>query len=296
MQRLAGLVLTTFVVLLAVATVSVAFGEFSVVVDLTIALIGFGFLTGSVLSLIEIGQRIHQISRFLLADIHGGHDIATLTSGEHWLRIEADATALDEPVSGILEDSPAVAATSEGHVRERFAGLPWPSTRSGASFEQTEAVPAELNQSTTDVTLAATGTSRTIGHDIRVVGGDRRELTADDDVLSHTRTALSEVDIDIGDDVFRGGIFEHYVRIAEATIPDGETVQLFGPVIVEKTGSETTVTPAGRFANRPLITTAGWGAILQRLGRRLGILSLVAPLTGAMGVFLLTLVGLTLFG
>ncbi|TKX52223.1 hypothetical protein EXE42_16765, partial [Halorubrum sp. SP3] len=80
MQRLAGLALTTFAVLLAVSTVGVAFGEFSLVVDLTVALVGLGFLTGSVLSLIELGQRIHQISRFLLADVRGGDDVATLPS------------------------------------------------------------------------------------------------------------------------------------------------------------------------------------------------------------------------
>ncbi|QKG94036.1 hypothetical protein HPS36_14595 [Halorubrum salinarum] len=293
MQRLAGLVLTTFAVLLAVSTVGVAFGEFSLVVDLTVALVGLGFLTGSVLSLIELGQRIHQISRFLLADVRGGDDVATLPSGDHWLRIEANATALDEPVRGVLGDAPAVAVTSGGHIRERFAGVPWPSTRSGAGFEQTEAVPTRLDQSTTNVTLAATGTSRTVGDEIRVVGGDRRELTADDDVSSHTTNALSDVEIDVGDAVFRGRIFEHYLRITEATIPDGETVQLFGPVTVVTAGGETTVTPAGRFANRPLITTEGWGAILRRIGRRIGILSLVAPLTGVTGLFLLTLVGVT---
>lgn len=287
MQRLAGLAFTAAVALLAVATVGAVLGEFALAVDLTVALLGVAFLAGSALSFVEAGQRIHQLLRFALAGVRDGHDVAALAPGTHWLRVEADIVARDETVRGVLDDDPAVAVTVEGDVRERFSGLPWPSTRVGTRFRRTDAVPAALGRSTA-VTLAATGDSRAVGHDVRVVGGDPRELTAGDDVSGRARDALSDLDVDVGTAVSRGSVFEHYVRITEATVPDGETVRLFGPFSVESGGRGTTLEPAGRFASRPLLTTAGWRAILWRVSRRLCVLSLVAPLTGVAGLFLLS--------
>lgn len=294
MQRVAGLVFTAFVVVLAVATVGVALNAFSVAVDLVIALLGVVFLIGSALSLLELGQRVHQLTRFVFADVRDGSDTTTLTPGAYWLRIEATMTAQDDPVYGVLDDDPAVAVTVEGSVRERFANLPWLSKQVGTHFEETDATPATLGQSIGDSVFAATGTPRTIGHDVRVVGGDRRNLTSDDDISPHTRDSLAGFDIDVSHDLFSGRVFEHYVRITEATVRNGETVQLFGPVTVEASESGRTLTPGGRFTSRPLLTTEGWGCILKRIGRRLAILALLAPLTGVCGLLLLSMAGISL--
>lgn len=292
MRRVAGLAFTAVVVLVAVAAVGAVVGEFRLAIDLTLGLFGLAFLAGSVLSLVEGGQRVHQLVRFVLADVRDGRDVAALAPGSHWLRVEAKIVAQDETVGGVLDDEPAVAVTVEGEVRERFAGLPWPSTKVGTRFEQTDAVPAVLDRATSPVTLAATGASRTVGHDVRVVGGDRSELTNADDVSSHTRRALAAHGVDAA--VSRGRVFEHYVRLTEATVPHGGTVRLFGPVTVGTDGGRTTLMPGGRFASRPLLTTSGWGAILWWMCRRLCVLSLVAALTGTGGILLLSLAGAAL--
>ncbi|WP_435066957.1 hypothetical protein [Haloplanus sp. C73] len=296
MQRLVGPALTALAVLLAIATVGVVFGEFRFASDLALALLGLAFLTGSGLSLVELGQRIHQLVRFGLTDIHDESDIHTSGPGRRWLRIETTVAAEDDPVRGVLDDSPAVAVTVECSVRERLAQFPWLSTQVGTHSERTSAVPVGLGHSSTDTVFTATGTARTLGHDLRVVGGDCRELTVDDDVPPHTRTALADLGITVETALFRGRVFEHYVRIAEATVPNRATVQLFGPVVVENTASGRTLRPAGRFASRPLMTTDGWRAILKRIGRRLAILSLVAPLTGFCGWLLLSVAGRSLLG
>lgn len=296
MQRLAGPAFAAFVALLAVTAVGAALGEFGPVADLTVSLMGLALLAGGLLSLVEAGQRLHQLARFALADVRDGRDVAALSSGSHWLRVEDAVAARGETVDGVLDDAPAVAVTAEGGVRERFAGLPWPSTGTGTRFERTDAVPAALGRSAADVTVAAAGAPRSVGHDVRVVGGERERLTVDDDVSTHTRRALADLGVDAERDVFRGRAFEHYVRVTEATVPDGETLRLFGPVTVETDGRETTLAPAGRFASRPLLTTAGWRAILRRVGRRLCVLSLLTLLFGAAGLFLLRVAVPSLLG
>lgn len=298
MQRLAGPAFAAFVALLAVTAVGAALGEFGPVADLTVSLMGLALLAGGLLSLVEAGQRLHQLARFALADVRDGRDVAALSSGSHWLRIEDTVAARGETAHGVLDDTPAVAVTAEGDVRERFAGLPWPSTRTGTRFERTDAVPAALGRSAADVTVtvAAAGAPRSVGRDVRVVGGERERLTVDDDVPTHTRRALADLGVDVERDVFRGRAFEHYVRVTEATVPDGETFRLFGPVTVETDGRETTLAPAGRFASRPLLTTAGWRAILRRVGRRLCVLSLLTLLFGAAGLFLLRVAVPSLLG
>jgi hypothetical protein len=112
MQRLVGVAFTAFVVLLAVTAVGTAIGEFDVVVDLTLALVGLAFLVGSVLALAAVGQRIHQLARFVLADVRDGDDVTTLAPGTHWLRLEAPVAARDETTRGVLDDDPTVALTS----------------------------------------------------------------------------------------------------------------------------------------------------------------------------------------
>ncbi|WP_226021999.1 hypothetical protein [Halomicrobium salinisoli] len=296
MRRVVGLAFTAVVVLVAIAAVGTVIGEFRLAIDLALALIGVSFLAGSALSLVECGQRIHQLVRFALADVRDGRDVGALAPGSHWLRVEAGITAQDETVRGVLDGEPSVAATVEGSVRERFAGLPWPSTEVGTRFEQTDAVPAVLDRTTAPVTLAATGSSRTVGHDVRVVGGDRRELTVSDDVSSHTRETLAAHGVDVEADVFSGSVFEHYVRLTEAAVPDGGTVRLFGPVTIETDACRTTLTPGGRFASRPLMTTSGWGTIPWRICRRLGVVSAVAALTGGGGTLLLWLAVDSLLG
>lgn len=304
-KRIAGPAFAAVAVLLAVALVSLLFGGGGLVVDLTVALLGLGLLAGAILSIAEMGQRAYQLSRLGTGDVRDGHDVASLSSGTHWLRMESTVTAREATTAGVLDADSVVAATTEAAVRERLAGLPWPSTQSGAHFDVTDLVPTALDEATASVTLTAEDAgagdgaedNETADHEVRVVGDDRVTITADDAVSEHVRNALAARGVDVSSDVSRGAIFEHYVRVSEATVPDGATARIFGPFEVEsRAGGETVLTPAGRFAIRPLLTTAGWSAVTRHVIGRIAVLALVAPLTGGCGLLLLWLAVPSLLG
>lgn len=280
MSRPVGLALTTFAVLVAGAFLERAFWGSTALFRLVLGLFGFGFLVASLLSVAELGQRLHQLLRLPVTPVLDASDIGDLPTGTRWLRVETTVHALDEPIRGVLEGPPVVAHTTEVRKHEKLRGIPRFSTPTGLVLTETETVPVRLGRRGPMFRTDGDASS------LDVVGGVTRDLIADADIPERTESALAARDAEADAHVSSGYVFEQFLRVQEAGVPEGSMVSLFGPVSVENGIDGVVVRPAGRFETGPLMTTAGWGSIAGHVGRRLAVLLVLAPLA-ALGSFLL---------
>lgn len=283
MSRPAGLAFTALAVLIAGALITYALSGSRVVFRLVVVLFGLAFLTATLLSLAELGRRAHQLVRLLLTPTRGVDGVTDLPTGSQWIRIEAPFRARDETIGGVLDSTSAVAHTTRIRKREALRGVPKFSTPTGVDRDETDAVTFEFGESgalfTAEVSDGEPG--------FRVVGGEKADLTADDEVPPRTATALAARDADPDTHVRSGYAFEHFLRVREAEIPDGATGYLFGPVRVEEDGDRVVLRPTGR--SQTLMTPDGWGSVARHVARRLVVLVALTPVAAIGSLLLLSM-------
>lgn len=221
----AGLAFTALAVLIAGAFVAHALSGSRVLFRLVLVLFGLAFLAATLLSLAELGRRVHQLVRLSLTPTCGVDGVTDLPTGSQWIRIEAPFRAQDETISGVFDGPSAVAHTVRIQEREALRGVPKFSTPTGVDRDETDAVPFRFGESgalfTAEVSNGEPG--------FRVVCGERTDLTADDDVPPRAATALAARDADPDTHVWSGHAFKHFLRVREAEIADGATGYLFAP-------------------------------------------------------------------
>lgn len=276
--------LTAVAVLLAAAFLEHASVGSTVLFRVAAALFGLGFLVTSLLSLAGLGQRLHQLLRLRFTTLNEESDIVDLPNGRHWIRVEATAHATGEPIQGVLEGPPVVAHTTCVKKHEKLRGIPRFSTPTGSEHTETRTTPFRLGR---DGVLFATSRDDPA---FRVVGEVQKAVTVDDSLPPATKDALAERDMAVDTCVWRGHVFEQFLRLREARVADGSTGYLFGPVDVEHGDNGTVVRPAGRFETGPLLSGRGWRQVARHVARRAVVLAVLVPVTAIAGFAFLTAV------
>ncbi|RDI70965.1 hypothetical protein [Halopelagius longus] len=279
-DRLVGAGVVAFAVVGAAASVSVFVGGSGLAVRAFLLLFGVGFFAAGVLGAAEAVQRGHQALRFVLTPVRSAEDSPSDTS---WVRLTGTASMGNRTVRTAFGED-ALAATTNVAKRERFTGVPRPSAKIGIDFEDTESAAFEIDR----------GTTLALGGDCRVVGGRTETLTAGDDSareIDAVQSFLRARDAESDAEPSRGPVFEHVLNVSESTVRPGDTVSVFGRVRVEPDGRGSVVRPAGRFENRPLLSTTGWRPVVRRVVRRLLVTAALSVLFLAAGAYLLWMGG-----
>lgn len=180
----------------------------------------------------------------------------------------------------MLDGPQAVAHTTSVKKREKLRRIPRLSTPTGSDHTETRTAPFTLGYDGPSVAAADEAP-------FRVVGSDRRDVTVDDSVPLRVRDALEEMGLAVDTSVWRGYVFEHFIRVREARVADGSTGYFFGPVDVEHGDGATVIRPAGWFETGALLSARGWRDVVGYVARRAAVLAVLAPSITVGGLVLL---------
>lgn len=280
--------LSRFVVALALLGYAVALaGSLLSVTSLDRPAVGataVALLFGGVAALVGTGKVAYMLVQYATTDPSTASDVASLTAGNHWIQVAGRAIRTDGTVEPPLSSGPIVAQSVEVRKQETLSGLPWPRAFTHL-VDVTEARPFAVTDDLARFRFAADERIRVLDSwrddPGATVGpnGDRLSESLTDFLARHDRDA----DAHLSDGVF----FDHDLRVAEATVADGETVRLFGRVSVREDGG--VVEPTGDGLTAVVATTGSWRTIPTRYLRDAlwGVLGVVVLLGSGTGLLAL---------
>lgn len=241
-------------------------------------------LLGGVAALVATVKVAYVLGRYVTTDPASVDSVTSLPAGDHWVRVEGVARREGDPVEPPLSPDPAVAQSVAVREQETFSGLPWPRAYTHL-VDATDARPFSVADGPFRFRFDA-------DERVEVVDSWRDDygetVGPGDDPPASLGRFLDRHGYDVDAHRSDGYLFDHALRVAEATVPEDGTVRLFGRVSVAEAGDA--VEPRGEGLTAVVATTKPWRTIPLRYLRQLlwGLFGTVFLF--AAGTFLLLLV------
>lgn len=259
---------TRLVAALAVLGVAVAFvgSVFLSVAALDRALVvvtALALLAGGVAALVATAKVAYALYRYATTDPATVDDVTSLPPGEHWVRVEGRASAEGDRLEPPLSSEPVVAQSVAVTKQETLSGLSLLPAFTNL-VDATEAGPFSVVDGPFRFRFDADDSVTVLDS---WTDGRGATVRASDDAPSSLREFCDRHGYDVDAQRSDGHVFDHDLRVAEATVPNGETVRLFGPVSVAE--HERAVEPRGEGPTAVVATAKPWRTIPARYLRDL---------------------------
>lgn len=220
-------------------------------------------LAGGVAALVGTAKVAYALSRYATTDPVTVDDVTSLPPGEHWVRVEGRARAEGDCLEPPLSSEPAVAQSVTVSKQETLSGLSFLPTFTNL-VDATETRPFSVVDGPFRFRVDADDSVMVLDS---WTDGRGATVRANDDAPPSLREFCDRYGHDVDAHRSDGYVFDHDLRVAEATVPDGETVRLFGRVSVAE--HERAVEPRGEGPTAVVATAKPWRTIPARYCRDL---------------------------
>lgn len=227
--------------------------------------LGIAGFAGGVSALVMFGRYLH-------SDRADGRNLAVGDS--EWVKLAGTVRA-DETVETAL-DVPAVAHDVRIRTKETFSGTSRPGAFAGTLVTERTGVPFTL-QGGEPIDVDPGDDPRVVGEGSGTLFGP--DATPPQSLLEFLAARGESFDAN----VFEGTLFRHSLHVDERTVTPGDSVRLFGKVVVTTDGSRRSLRPAPGCFGGLVLTTESWTALRTHLARRIALGFGLSPLYAAFG-------------